>query len=94
VRSLGPSLTQFGVSGALGDPRLTVVNQSGTPLASNDDWRANEAAITAQAPNLAPSRNEESALIISLAPGQYTAVVDTKGSPGVATVEVYGLTGP
>lgn len=94
VRSLGPSLTGFGVPGALDDPRLTVVNQSGTTLASNDDWRANEAAITAQAPNLAPSRNEEAALIISLAPGQYTAIVDSKSGTGVATVEVYGLTGP
>jgi hypothetical protein len=73
---------------------VTVVNQSGTTLASNDDWRANEAAITAQAPNLAPSRNEEAALIISLAPGQYTAIVDSKSGTGVATVEVYGLTGP
>jgi hypothetical protein len=94
VRSLGPSLTGFGVPGALADPRITVKNQDGTTLAGNDDWRANEAAITAQAPNLAPSRNEESALIISLAPGQYTVIVDSKSGTGVATVEVYGLTGP
>jgi len=94
VRSLGPSLTSFGVAGALPDPTLRVVNQSGTNLATNDDWRANEAAIMAQAPTLAPPRNEDSALIISLPPGQYTAIVEGKNATGVATVEAYALGGP
>jgi hypothetical protein len=94
VRSLGPSLSAFGVAGTLPDPTLRIVNQSGTIIGSNDDWGANAAAIAAQAPNLAPSRPEESALIISLAPGQYTAIVEGKNATGVATVEVYALTGP
>jgi hypothetical protein len=94
VRSLGPSLGAFGVAGTLPDPTLRIVNQSGTTIGSNDDWGANAAAIAAQAPNLAPSRPEESALIISLAPGQYTAIVEGKNATGVATVEVYALTGP
>ena len=69
-RSLGQSLSAFGVAGTLPDPTLRVVNESGTTVAFNDEWRDNQAAIAAQAPNLAPSRNEESALIIALAPGQ------------------------
>jgi hypothetical protein len=94
VRSLGPSLGAFGVSGALPDPMLRLVDQNGTQIASNDDWRTNEAAIQAQAPTLAPMRNEEPALISSLAPGQYTAIVEGKNATGVATVEIYALSSP
>jgi hypothetical protein len=91
VRALGPSLGSFGVSGALPDPTLRLVDQNGAQLATNDNWRANEAAIQAQAPTLAPSRDEEAALIASLPPGQYTAVVEGKNATGVATVEIYAL---
>jgi hypothetical protein len=91
VRSLGPSLGTFGVAGALPDPKLKVVNQNGVEVASNDDWRANQAAIQSQAPSLAPSRDEEAALIVSVAPGLYTVVVEGKNASGVATVEVYAL---
>jgi hypothetical protein len=94
VRSLGPSLADFGVSGALPDPKLRLVNENGAQIASNDDWRTNQAAIQAQAPTLAPSRDEEPALIGSLTPGQYTAIVEGKNATGVATVEVYALTSP
>jgi hypothetical protein len=90
-RSLGPSLGSFGVSGALPDPTLKLVDQNGAQLAVNDNWRANEAAIQAQAPSLAPSRDEESALIAILPPGQYTAIVEGKNATGVATVEAYAL---
>jgi hypothetical protein len=94
VRSLGPSLGNFGVSGALPDPKLKLVSQNGTEVAANDDWHANEAAIQAQAPGLAPSRNEEAALVASLPPGLYTVVVEGKNATGVATVEVYSLSPP
>jgi hypothetical protein len=91
VRSLGPSLDAFGVSGTLADPTLKLVDQNGAQLASNDDWRTNEAAIQSQAPSLAPSRDAESALIANLPPGAYTAIVEGKNATGVATVEIYAL---
>jgi hypothetical protein len=91
VRSLGPSLGSFGVAGSLPDPTLKLVDQNGTEIASNDNWRANEGAILGQAPSLAPTRDEESALIATLAPGQYTAIVEGKNATGVATVEAYAL---
>lgn len=94
IRSLGPSLSGFGVAGAVNDPKLKVVNQNGAEVAANDDWRTNQAAIQSQAPALAPSRDEESALIVSLAPGQYTVLVEGKNATGVATVEVYSLGSP
>jgi hypothetical protein len=91
VRSLGPSLGTFGVAGALPDPKLKLVDQNGAELAANDDWHSNEAAIQAQAPTLAPSRNEEAALVASLPPGLYTVIVEGKNATGVATVEIYAL---
>jgi hypothetical protein len=94
VRSLGPSLGTFGVANALPDPTIKLFDQNGTQIAANDDWRANEAAIQAQAPTLAPSRDEEAALIATLAPGQYTAIIEGKNATGVATVEVYALVPP
>lgn len=95
VRSLGPSLGSFGVAGALPDPKITLKDQNGTEIASNDDWRANQAAILTQAPTLAPPRDEEAALLAVVAPGLYTAIVEGKnGATGVATVEVYGLGSP
>jgi len=94
VRALGPSLTGFGVSGVLPDPTVKLINENGVQIAFNDDWRANQAAIIAQAPTLAPTRDEEAAFIISLAPGQYTALVEGKNATGVATVDVFNLSSP
>jgi hypothetical protein len=94
VRSLGPSLTAFGVAGALPDPKLKLVDQNGTEIASNDDWRANQAAIMAQAPTLAPPMDAEAALLATVGPGLYTAIVEGKNATGVATVEVYAITVP
>jgi len=94
VRSLGPSLSGFGVSGTLPDPTIKLFTQNGTQIAANDDWRTNEAAIMAAAPTLAPPRNEEPALLASLAPGSYTVIVEGKNATGVATVEVYALLSP
>lgn len=91
VRSLGPSLGTFGVAGALPDPRVKLIDQNGAEIASNDDWRTNEAAIKAQAPSLAPSRDEEAALLATVPPGLYTAVVEGRNATGVATVEAYAL---
>jgi hypothetical protein len=91
IRSLGPSLGSFGVGGALPDPTLKLVDQNGAELATNDSWRTNEAAIQSQAPTLAPSRDEEPALLSTLPPGFYTAIVEGKGATGVATVEIYAL---
>lgn len=91
VRSLGPSLDTFGVSGTLPDPKLRLVDQNGAQVAANDDWRTNEAAIQSQAPSLAPSRDAEPALLATLAPGIYTVIVEGKNATGVATVEIYAL---
>ena len=90
VRALGPSLAAYGISGTLQDPSLELYDQNGATLA-NDDWRSTqEAEITAT--GAAPGNNKESALIATLSPGPYTALVrGTNGTTGVALVDAYNL---
>ncbi len=91
VRALGPGLTAFGVQGVLADPRLDLANSQGTILASNDSWKATQQAeITAS--GFKPSFDVEPAIVATLTPGAYTAIVRGAGtSTGVAIVEVYDL---
>lgn len=91
VRVLGPSLTSFGVSGALQDPDLELHDGSGTTIAFNEDWKDTQQAQI-QATGLAPSDDRESAILATLPPGNYTAIVRGKGgTTGVGLVEIYNL---
>ena len=90
VRALGPTLSDFGVSGALPDPVLELHDSNGNVI-SNDDWRTTQ-ALEINAEGLAPSKDAESAISATLVPGAYTAIVSGKdGSSGTALVEVYNL---
>lgn len=91
IRALGPSLTAFGVSGALANPTLEIRSSSAL-LATNDDWQthANSAQVTAA--GLAPTNASESAVALTLERGSYTAIVRGNGATtGVAIIEVYEL---
>jgi phospholipase/lecithinase/hemolysin len=91
VRALGPTLGTLGVNGALADPTVTVINSSNIVVASNDDWRNTQAAQIA-ASGFAPPNNLESAIIATLPPGSYSAVVSGKnGGTGIGLVDVYEL---
>lgn len=91
VRAIGPSLAGKGVSGALDDPTLQLFDATGAMIASNDNWRDSQAAAIQQT-NLAPDDDRESALVITLSPGAYTAVVSgNNNANGVALVEIYDL---
>jgi phospholipase/lecithinase/hemolysin len=91
VRALGPTLSNFGVNGALADPTIAIVNSSNVVVAFNDNWRdTHETEIAAS--GFAPPNDLESAIIATLAPGSYTAVVSGKnGGTGVGLVDVYQL---
>ena len=91
VRAIGPSLSNFGISGALPDPTLVLKNANGVTLIGNDDWQQGQPAEIQQA-GLAPADSRESALVTTLPAGQYTAIVSGKGgATGVAVVEGYAL---
>ncbi len=91
VRAVGPSLTQFGVPGAMQDPTVTLFDANSQPIRSNDNWRSTQ-ETEIMASGVAPTDNREAALIETLPAGNYTAVVSGVGDEtGVAVVEVYDL---
>lgn len=91
VRALGPTLGDFGVQGFLANPTLDLVNANGTVRLSNDDWKSSQGAQI-QAANLAPKYDSEAALLDTVTPGAYTAVVrGNSRTTGVGLVEVYRL---
>ena len=91
VRAIGPSLADAGISNPLADPTLDLYDANGVLIKSDDNWRdAQESLI--QSTGLAPTNDAEAAIVRSLEPGNYTAVVRGKdGGTGVALVEVYNL---
>ena len=93
LRAIGPSLSAFGVDGAMNDPVLDVVDSTGVVVASNDNWNVPGEEVSAF--GLAPSDGREAALVTSLEPGSYTAIVSGNGGTvGVALFDLYDLDAP
>src|SRR4051812_27563206 len=91
VRAIGPSLGQYGVGSALADPVLELRDASGGLIVANDNW-ADTQETEVKETGIAPSNERESAIVRTLAPGAYTAIVSGKaGGTGTALVEVYDL---
>jgi YVTN family beta-propeller protein len=93
VRASGPALGGLGIAGALSDPQLQLYS-NGSASAGNIGWNG-DAAIAAAAARVGafpwtdPS-SDDSALLVTLPPGAYTAVVSgANGDSGVSLVEVY-----
>jgi subtilisin family serine protease len=92
VRGIGPSLANAGVTAPLGNPYLKLINLHGTTVAENNDWRDTQQAAIA-ATGIPPSDDLESAIVMDLGAGAYTAQVSgLHGGQGEALVEVYELT--
>jgi hypothetical protein len=91
VRALGPSLAKYGVTGNLSDPILDLYNGNGSKIFTNDNWKSSQKSQII-ATSLAPTDDRESAILATLAPGNYTAMVHgAKNTTGVALVEVYSV---
>jgi hypothetical protein len=89
-RGIGPGLGKS-VPGPLGNPTMTLHDSQGKVVATNDDWQQSHAAEIAQT-TLAPPDPKDSAIIATLAPGAYTAVLGSAdGGTGIALSEVYDL---
>jgi hypothetical protein len=87
IRGLGPSLP---LTGALSDPVLNLDDSDGKLMATNDDWISDQFNVLASA--IAPTSEREAAIVATLTPGSYTAVVsDATGQPGLGLVEIYDL---
>lgn len=90
VRAMGPSVP---VPGALQDPTLQLFDGNGQQIAFDDNWQDDQNQATQiQATTIPPSDPRESALVETLNPGNYTAIVRGAGNTtGIALVEVYDL---
>jgi hypothetical protein len=91
LRGIGPSLAQSGVASPLRDPTLTLRDSEGAVIAFNDDWYETQRAEI-QAVGIPPTDEHESAIVATLPPGSYTAVLaGSDGGTGVGLAEVYVL---
>jgi hypothetical protein len=103
IRVAGDTLKSLGVSGTLDDPILTLFNAGGTAVRVDDDWdspAATQPALRtafAQVGAFAFSDRQESAMLVTLPPGNYTAQASGNAnngatSPiGVALIEIYEM---
>lgn len=91
IRGIGPSLGAVGIAGALQDPVIELRNSAGGFINGNDNWRSQQ-QVEIQATGIPPSDDRESALLITLGPGSYTAIQKGKNdTTGIGVIEVYDL---
>jgi hypothetical protein len=92
IRGIGPSLAASGLQGAVADPTLEL-HQGSAVIAANDNWKEHQAEV--EATTIPPTNDLESAIVATLAPGAYTAILaDKNQGSGVGLVEVYDLSQP
>jgi hypothetical protein len=95
VRAIGPGLRFFGVGDFMRDPQLALFRGE-TRIAENDNW-GGDAQLAAAAARVAAfaitsATSRDAMLLITLAPGSYSAVVsDVDNVGGSALVEVYEI---
>jgi hypothetical protein len=93
IRGVGPGLEAMNVAGPLTNP-IVHLYRDDELIATNDNWgnTLDYQTAAAQSGAFALSRSEESALLVTLPPGTYTAhVVSADGTAGIALVEIYAL---
>ena len=96
VRAIGPTLSNAGITNPLPDPTLELHDGNGATLRSNDNWKLRPDGTSQQAEieatTIPPTDDRESAIVQTLAPGNYTAIVRGKSNTtGIAVVEVYNI---
>jgi hypothetical protein len=91
IKALGASLSNFGIANPLQDPSLDLHDSTGKAIATNDDWQT--ATNAAQIPvNFQPADSREPAIMATLPPGSFTAVLRGKnGGSGVGLIEMDDL---
>jgi len=92
VRGIGPSLSSVPIANPLQDPFIDLKDAQGTTITTNDDWGSSPDAPALITSGLAPAHPKESAILRTLAPGQYTVILQPgSGSGGVGIVEAFNL---
>lgn len=90
IRGVGPSLENFGLTGVIANPNLSIYNSAGAVLATNDNWTSDTAMSSAvsrvSAFAMVPN-SADAAVLTTLQPGNYTAVLG--GGTGIGLIEIY-----
>ncbi len=96
IRAVGPGLKEFGVSDAVSDPVLNLTSPTGVSLFQNDNWVSapNVTDLTRASTSVGAfpllSGSRDSAMLVTLSPGNYTAVVSgAGGGTGTVLIEIY-----
>ena len=91
IVATGPSLSSFGIASPLANPAITLVRSAdGAVIDTNDDWQAHANSPALQASGFAPSNALEAAILVTLPPGAYTAIVrGADGGTGGAVIGIY-----
>ncbi len=99
LRGVGPKLSDFALSGVAPDPQLVLTRSDGSVVSTNNDWDQGDAAALSSAFATAGafelnSGSKDAAILTTLAPGNYTAVVtpNDASQEGIAIVEAYDIT--
>jgi len=91
LRAIGPSLSRYGITDVLADPVLELHGPGAFATITNNNWRDTQ-ETEIQATGIPPTNDLESAILVTLPPGTYTAIVRGNGNTsGVALIEVYDL---
>jgi hypothetical protein len=91
IRAIGPTLATYQIGDVLADPMLELHGPGVFATIANDNWRDTQEAEI-QATGIPPTSELEAAIVATLAPGAYTAIVRGNGSTsGIALFEVYDL---
>lgn len=91
IRAIGPSLTQFGLTDLLADPVLQLRGPDGSLMMSNGNWKDDQRTDIENS-GVPPTNDLESAIVATLPPANYTAIVrGSQDTTGVGVVEVYDL---
>jgi hypothetical protein len=94
IRGLGPSLTVNGIPlpGSLDDPTLELRDGAGDLISANDNWMDSPQRQEIIDSTIAPTDDREAAIVATLAPGNYTAILTGVGNgTGIGVVEAYDL---
>jgi hypothetical protein len=91
ITAKGPSLAAAGVTGVLANPRLQLFDSGRRLIATNEDIGTVAAGSELASIPGVPTNSVESALVVVLPPGNYTAMVSAATGTGVALLEVSDL---
>lgn len=95
IRAIGPTLSNFGVSNALSDPTIALVDSNSRQLHANDNWSSDTHLVRAFSDAGAfalPQNSKDSVMLVDVMPGNYTILVNgVSNTTGVVLVELYDL---